>query len=150
MSCETCNKQRAIFMEPCPACNETGTYVTHQSQGVDVCRGCDVKICTNCFQGCRYTCKLAQAALFLPVPPKLERQLTESKWEDGELALQTRPERTEMTVGLAQGHIYKVVRSNGKILRIHGDETCVRCGRLDIRYPDRVYDGDIFVCGKCK
>lgn len=151
MSCEMCNKERAEFMEPCPSCNEMGTYVTHQSQGADVCHGCDEKICTNCFEGCRYTCKVAQKNLIsLPLPPKLERQLTESKWEYGERCLQNNCGQREITVGQCPGHIYKVVRRGEEILRVHGDEVCA-CGRVDIRYPEHanIYAAGTFVCAKC-
>lgn len=149
MDCETCDN-RAEFMEPCPACNEVGTYVTHASQGVTICHGCEEKMCTYCFQGCRYTCKIAQRILTLPPPPKLERQLTESKWEYGEESLRDKQEDGEVLVGQSPGHIFKVLRRGKDILRVHGDEVCA-CGRVDIRYPEyaHIYKAGVFACAKC-
>lgn len=143
--------QRAFFMEPCPACNRVGTYGTHAEHGYATCHGCEEKMCSYCFTGCRYTCKYAQTILQLPPPPKLERQLTESKWESAEDYLKEHPEKTEVLAAQSRNHIYKVVRRGDVLVRVHNDEVCVFCGRSDIRYPEHqgLYHAHGFMCGKC-
>lgn len=68
-----CCADRPSFMEPCPDCNSVGTYVTHVSQGVKTCNGCDDKVCLRCFEGARYYCPLRKRDL--PPPDCLERQI---------------------------------------------------------------------------
>lgn len=142
---------RAFFMEPCPSCNRLGTYGSHADRGYTTCQGCEDNFCNECFVGCRYTCKYFQDTLHLPLPPKLERQLTESKWESAEEHMQQHPEKTETFVARIHHHIYKVLRRGDSLLRIHGDEACVACGHSDIRYPEHhaIYKTRGFMCAKC-
>lgn len=87
----------------------------------------------------------------LPPPPKLERQLTESKWEDAEETMKKDPSRKEMVVSRSGHHTYKVVREGNSILRLYGNEWCLQCSRYDVRYPQyvKVYSVCGFLCGKC-
>ena len=50
-------------------------------------------------------------ALTLNVPPPLERQLTESKWDAAEASLRTNPDATQEDALLTPKHVYSVVRT---------------------------------------
>jgi hypothetical protein len=50
-------------------------------------------------------------ALTLNVPPPLERQLTESKWDAAEASLQMKPDATQEDALLTPKHVYSVVRT---------------------------------------
>lgn len=71
---KTCCYDRPDFVEPCPMCGATGTYVTHASKGMRVCNGCDDKFCTKCLHGSRYCCAYVYGSL--DAPTAAERQLT--------------------------------------------------------------------------
>jgi hypothetical protein len=71
----SCCSDRPAFLEPCPQCNATGSFVTHESQGKTPCNGCPNPMCIKCFFGARYYCPLRKDSLTAPADP-LERQLT--------------------------------------------------------------------------
>jgi hypothetical protein len=50
-------------------------------------------------------------ALTLKVPPPLERQLTEAKWDAAEASLRTNPDATQEDALLTPKHAYSVVRT---------------------------------------
>ena len=50
-------------------------------------------------------------ALTLNIPPPLERQLTESKWDAAEASLRTNPDATREDALLTPKHAYRVVRT---------------------------------------
>ena len=50
-------------------------------------------------------------ALTLNIPPPLERQLTESKWDAAEASLRTNPDATREDALLTPKHAYSVVRT---------------------------------------
>jgi len=110
-------------MEPCPSCGNEGTYKHHSELGYKTCHGCDEKICSECAHGARYFCAYFQAQLkeeCPPPPPKLERQITEGKWEDAEAYMKEHPESRVVEVATIGVHIYLLVRTKkGRILRIH-------------------------------
>jgi hypothetical protein len=87
----------------------------------------------------------------LPPPLKLERQLTESKWEYGEETMKQDIQRKELLVAQSGHHIYKVVRQGDSLIRVYGNESCSDCRRNDIRYPkfESLYRVCGFLCGKC-
>lgn len=65
---------RPPFLEPCPECNVTGTYRTHQESGLATCNGCPETVCGGCFTGARYFCPLRQIELLPPPSAPLVRQ----------------------------------------------------------------------------
>jgi hypothetical protein len=87
----------------------------------------------------------------MPPPPRLERQITEYKWEMAEEFMRKTPLLKEHTVYETRNDIYKVIRRNGYLVRKHGTEWCGTCGEIDIRYPEyrKTYDTDGFFCAKC-
>jgi hypothetical protein len=87
----------------------------------------------------------------LPPPPKLERQLTESKWEDAEVAMRNQPNKKELLVSQMGIHVFKLVRKGDLVIRVYGNEFCLHCAKPDIRYPEleNVYSARGFLCGKC-
>jgi hypothetical protein len=154
MECQICSNERPSFLEPCPRCGNTTTFGSHQERGMDVCHGCQEKFCTDCKFNCRYTCNFLRAQYgedYMPPPPRLERQLTEYKWEIAEDFMRQNPELREHTIYRTQTDLYKVIRRNGYLIRKHGTECCGRCGNVDIRYPEHrmVYDMVGFICKKC-
>ena len=107
--CSLCEK-RPSFLEPCPSCGNEASYMTHAKHGVPtVCPGCDDKICNRCWHGCRYMCAL----------PVMERQLTNDKWEDAEWVMKEDPFLTELIVMRIGVHVYKVVRTEEGVARVH-------------------------------
>ena len=74
-STEKCCDGRPPFLEPCPSCGSEGTYVTHASQGLRTCNGCEDKFCTSCLHGSRYCCRYV-LGVALPAPTSADRQLT--------------------------------------------------------------------------
>lgn len=73
----SCCQDRPSFLEPCPSCNSTGTYVTHASKGLQTCNGCDDKFCTKCYHGSRYCCAYVYGPDVLASPSgPLERLLS--------------------------------------------------------------------------
>jgi hypothetical protein len=69
-----CCASRPIFMEPCPDCNAPAFYVTHASQGIACCNGCEESLCANCLAGARYFCPLRKKVFLAPPPKVLIRQ----------------------------------------------------------------------------
>jgi hypothetical protein len=69
-----CCASRPTFMEPCPDCSAPAAYVTHASQGIKCCNGCEESLCSNCFGGARYYCPLRKLDLLPPPQPPLVRQ----------------------------------------------------------------------------
>jgi hypothetical protein len=65
---------RPPFLEPCPACSEPSTFVTHESRGLRQCNGCPGKLCIRCFFGARYHCPLRTEEFLLPPSAPLTRQ----------------------------------------------------------------------------
>lgn len=57
--------------QTCPSCSAKGTYITHASQGLSTCNGCEDSFCTECFHGTRYCCAYIYGAL--PAPPRISR-----------------------------------------------------------------------------
>lgn len=109
---------RPEFMEPCPSCGNQESYITHASQGLRTCNGCEDKFCTNCYYGSRYCCTY----VYLPSPPHpLSRQCSEEKWRMAEDHLRTNPEETIAIADHHPGrHIYRVVRTDtGELVRQH-------------------------------
>ena len=86
-----------------------------------------------------------------PPPPKLERQITLFKWEIAEEYMRNHPELTECVVYQIRDIIYKIIRRDGQLLRRQSSEHCLRCGTVDIRYPEdqTVYELVGFICKKC-
>lgn len=154
MECTMCSNERPHFMEPCPQCGNKTTFASHADRGLALCVGCQDKFCTDCKFGSRYLCKYMEQVNgenYVPPPPKLERQITEFKWEMAEEYMLHHPELTEYTVYQIRDTIYKIIRRGGYLIRKQSSEHCVQCGTVDIRYPEHreVYDTRGFVCGKC-
>lgn len=147
--CKTC-VERPYFLEPCPRCGNPGTFASHQERGFETCPGCNEKFCTDCNFGYRYDCRCVPQRE-TPPPIRLERQITEYKWEMAEEFMRQNPDLTEHTVYQIRDTIYKVIRRNGYLIRKQSSEHCLRCGTVDIRYPEdrTVYDMIGFICKKC-
>lgn len=130
-------------MENCPTCNELA-YGTHEAHGIKECNTCETNVCSKCLHGCRYTCPLAT----LPPPTKLERQLSNFKWENAENFMREHPEIQEMTVQLIPGeHLYKIVREKNNVtIRLHCDRFCAKCGEFFLHTEK---EPRLFVCPDC-
>lgn len=115
-------------MEPCPSCGNEGTYRHHSDLGYTTCNGCDDKICSECAHGARYFCAYFQSQLRDQCPPpppapRLERQITEGKWEDAEAYMNAHPECQVFEVAKLGIHLYLMVRTKkGRLLRIHATD----------------------------
>ena len=145
-------------MEPCPACNQLGTFTTHEDRGRPTCRGCREKFCSDCCYGARYTCVFMQDRLQgihndIPMPPSplLKRSLAEWRGYEAEEEMLNHLELIEVCVYKGRDYIFKLVRRDGQLWRVYGNEGCVQCGTVDIRYPEHelVYATRGFHCGEC-
>jgi hypothetical protein len=66
---QSCCASRPDFLEPCPECGSAKTYISHASQGLKTCNGCEDKFCTACFYGTRYCCAYMLKAKAPPLAP---------------------------------------------------------------------------------
>jgi hypothetical protein len=121
-----CADKRPEFLEPCPFCGEQYSYVSHISQGLRTCNGCEDKFCIKCRHGSRYCC-----AAFLPAPSHpLSRQCSEDKWAAAEGVLRHHPEQSvAIAEHIPNRHVYAVLRHiNGELSCVHNSiERCPAC-----------------------
>ena len=84
--------------------------------------------------------------------PKLERQLTCDKWTDAEDYMEEHPEMKELLVQSIGDHVYKLVREDSVIKRIHYElGICKYCSAVDVGYTEyaALYSVVGFTCSDC-
>ena len=116
------------------------------------------KICTECCYGARYTCTFMQDRMLdvgeelpMPPPPRLRRVLNEWRWVQAEEDLEKDSDLNEIVVQEGRSYIFKLVRRDGNMWRVYGDDACTTCKRVDIQYPEfeALYADVGFMCGEC-
>lgn len=87
----------------------------------------------------------------MPPSPPLKRSLAEWRWYEAEEEMLKDHSIQEIRVYMGRDYIFKLVRRDGRLWRVYGDEFCRHCQKVDIRYPEHelLYETHGFHCGEC-